>query len=163
MSMELYVFSDRKLASIEEWQSALDAEGFDLRIYKDRSIEQLSGFLPATINGEVSGFECDHMDAASLIEELESEDYVIEHRWQYLLTFRFGGNRFECMAACIAAAIYMKAVDGVLFDGEEGEFYGPDSALPYARRAADTSNWAEIDRILAEMALKNGTLPPGSE
>jgi len=47
MSIEIFVLSDRRLGTIEEWQKAIDAEGFDLRLDVSRPIEDLSGYLPA--------------------------------------------------------------------------------------------------------------------
>lgn len=44
--MELYVLSDKQLSSMNEWQQAIDKEGFDLRIAADRSFETLKGHLP---------------------------------------------------------------------------------------------------------------------
>jgi len=35
MSMQICVFSDRTLGSIAEWQQAIDAEGFRLRLSDD--------------------------------------------------------------------------------------------------------------------------------
>ena len=32
MAMEMYVLSDGQLGSIEEWQAAIDAEGFPLKL-----------------------------------------------------------------------------------------------------------------------------------
>lgn len=32
MSMEIYVLSDQKLNSMSDWQSAIDAKGFPLRL-----------------------------------------------------------------------------------------------------------------------------------
>jgi hypothetical protein len=141
MSMELYVFSDRQLNSIAEWQSAVRAEQFDISFDVTRQFADMSGFLPVNIDSKRSGFECDHFDASQMIDELNAEGFPVHRRWKYLLAFRFGGNRYECVSAQVAAAIYMRATDGVLFDCEEGAFYGPESALDYARKAADPVAW----------------------
>ena len=43
MAMELYVFSDRRLASIAEWQRAINAERFSLRLLTETPFEELDG------------------------------------------------------------------------------------------------------------------------
>lgn len=43
MSMELFVLSDRRLASIAEWQRAINAESFPLRLSPETPFEELDG------------------------------------------------------------------------------------------------------------------------
>jgi len=66
MSMELFVCSDRQIGSIEEWQAAIDAEGYPLKLSTDTRFEELNGFLPSSLRGELTGFECYHDDAKEL-------------------------------------------------------------------------------------------------
>jgi hypothetical protein len=54
---QIFVLSDRRLGAIAEWQQAIDAEGFDLRLFED-----LSGHLPAHRGEQHAGFECGHWD-----------------------------------------------------------------------------------------------------
>jgi hypothetical protein len=46
MSMALWIFSDKELSSIVEWQSAIDAEGYPLQLSAEMIFERLSGFFP---------------------------------------------------------------------------------------------------------------------
>src|SRR3972149_3206037 len=69
MAMELYVLSDRRLASIGEWQQAIDAEGFALRLSDETPLDAVDGFLPAQVNGKSAGFECNHWAAGELMTE----------------------------------------------------------------------------------------------
>lgn len=149
MSIEIYAFSDRQLGSIAEWQAAIDADLFDVKLDSSRLFADLSGFLPVQVDGRQSGFECDHFDATEMIEDLIGQGFEFNRPWKYLLAFRFGGDQYECTSASLAAASYVRATDGVLFDGEEGEFYPPQGVLEYARKAADPAVWAELARILA--------------
>lgn len=71
MSMDLYVFSDARLASIAEWQEAIDAEKFDLQLSNEIALSQVDGFLPARLHGRQTGFECNHWDAGELIAGLK--------------------------------------------------------------------------------------------
>lgn len=43
MSMELFVLSDRRLASIAEGQRAINAESFPLRLSPETPFEELDG------------------------------------------------------------------------------------------------------------------------
>ena len=51
MSMEICVFSDLRPDSLSNWQKALDAEGFALRLSGDQPIAGISGFLSASLQG----------------------------------------------------------------------------------------------------------------
>ena len=116
MSIEMFVLSDRKLGSIAEWQQAIDAEGFDLKLDTSRPIEALSGHLPARRGEQHAGFECDHWDAAEILD-LDT-DIDFGRRWTQCLAFRFGGDFYALWGANAAAAAYARATDGVVFDAE---------------------------------------------
>lgn len=58
MSIEFSVLSDRPLASTSEWQQAIDAEGFPLRLDSTCVLAQASGFFPAHFGDKLTGFEC---------------------------------------------------------------------------------------------------------
>ena len=133
MSIEIFVLSDRKLASMAEWQQAIDQEGFDLKLDQSRPIEKLSGHLPAQRAGAHAGFECDHFDPAELLDAEELADVDFGHRWTQMLAFRFGGDFFALFGASAAAAAYARATGGVVFDGESGEVMQPDRAAEVAR------------------------------
>jgi hypothetical protein len=139
MSIEIFVFSDRRLASIEEWQQALDKEGFGLRLDTSRPIAALRGHLPAHRGEQEAGFECDHFDAAEMLEHLADVD--LGRRWTQCLAFRFGGNFFALWGANAAAAAYARATGGVVFDSEADEVLQPDEAAALAR---------EVERQLPE-------------
>jgi len=66
--MELFVLSDRQLASIAEWQQAIAAEGFPLLLSTEIPFEALDGFLPAQLGEKPTGFECSHWDPRNLID-----------------------------------------------------------------------------------------------
>src|SRR3954464_11375644 len=131
MSIEIFVLSDRRLGSIEEWQKAIEQDGFPLRLSTECTFERLNGYLPANWRDKSAGFECDHFDAAEFIDNMR--DFDFGRRWGHVLAFRFGGDFNELMGAYAAAAAYARATDGVLFDGESGEVLAPDQALQAAR------------------------------
>src|SRR5262245_43305334 len=133
MSIELFVLSDKQLTSITEWQRAIDAEGFDLRLDASRPFEALSGHLPAHRGQRHAGFECDHWDPIDVMDEESCDDVDFGRRWTQALAFRFGGDLHALWGAYAAAAAYAKATDGVVFDGESGEVLAPESAVAIAR------------------------------
>jgi|SoiMethySBSTD1v2_1073268.scaffolds.fasta_scaffold708291_2 hypothetical protein len=133
MSIEIFVLSDKRLSSIAEWQQAIDAEGFDLRLDSSRPFANLSGHLPAQRRGRHAGFECDHWDPKDVMEEDGCADIDFGGDWTQALAFRFGGDFHALWGAYAAAAAYAKATQGVVFDGESGEVLAPDNAVKVAR------------------------------
>ncbi|MBI5129164.1 MAG: hypothetical protein HZA66_06960 [Rhodopseudomonas palustris] len=130
MSIEIYVFSDRQLTTIEDWQQALDRRGAPLRLSVTRPFAELSGALPAVLRDRPTAFECDHFDAGELMDE--TEDVVFDHRWRYVLAFRWGGDLAASEAGYLAAAAYADATGGCILDGEEGALITPDRATEIA-------------------------------
>lgn len=131
MSIEFFVLSDRPLASMDEWQRAIDAEHFPLKLDASRAVADLGGHLPADLRGEEAGFECDHFDAGEFMDENAGTDFG--RRWNCLLAFRTGGDFSSLFGAYAAAASCAKATGGVMYDAEEGEVLSPEEALQRAR------------------------------
>jgi hypothetical protein len=131
MSMEVFVFSDRTLNSVAEWQAAIDAEGFPLQVANGTPFESLSGFLPMLLEGRNTGCECDHFDAGELMEDFA--DIEFGRRWRHALAFRFGGDMDACISAYMAGAAYARATEGCVLDGEEGRLLTPREAANVVR------------------------------
>jgi hypothetical protein len=131
MSIEIFVLSDKRLGTIDEWQQAIDAEGFDLRLDTSRPFEDLSGHLPAHKGAQHAGFECDHWEPGDVMEGYEHIDFG--RCWTQALAFRFGGDFHALWGAYAGAAAYAKATDGVVFDSESGEVLPPEKATQVAR------------------------------
>lgn len=132
MSMEIYVLSDRRLPSIDHWQRAIDAEGFDLRLSAERSFEALRGHLPALWGEKRAGFECDHWDAGDVIDAYPSIDFG--HRWRRALALRWGADLNACQGAYMAATAYARATDGLVLDCEGGKVLTAQQALEVTRK-----------------------------
>ncbi len=126
MSMELYVLSDRRLESIDDWQRAIDADGFPLRLFTGRSFSRLEGVLPVQLRDGQTAFECDHWDPGDLLGTYADVDFG--HRWKFVLAFRWTGNPYEGIAAYMAGGAYAKATGGVVFDCEEGKIISAERA-----------------------------------
>jgi hypothetical protein len=131
MSIEIFVLSDKRLGSIAEWQQAIDAEGFGLRLDTARTFDQLSGHLPAHRGEQHAGFECDHWNPKDVMEDYNHIDFG--RAWTQALAFRFGGDFHALWGAYAAAAAYARATEGALFDSESGEVLPSDKAAEAAR------------------------------
>lgn len=119
MSMELYVFSDKKLSSIAEWNAILSTEGFEVEIADD-PIESLDGHQPTKLRGRDVWLEFNHWDAKRFLAE---ETYIQPDRqWTCLLALRWSFDVYAAPAAYMAASAYAKATSGVIYDCEEGRF-----------------------------------------
>ena len=70
MSLEFSVLSDRRLSSTAEWQQAIDAEGFPLRLDPACTLAQAKGFFPTHLGDKPTGFDCYHDDAGEMIDML---------------------------------------------------------------------------------------------
>jgi hypothetical protein len=121
MAMELFVLSDKQLNSMAEWQAAVDSEGYPLRFDESTPIAALKGFLPATLRGVETGFECSHWQAERFMPEISRVNFG--HDWKYLLAFRWGGDFNQLQSAWMAAVAYAKATGGIIFNDEEGKIH----------------------------------------
>jgi len=119
MAMELFVLSDKQLNSVEEWQAAIDGEGYPLRLDGNKPIEFLKGFLRAQLRDTKTGFECNVWPAREFMREMSGVNFG--HEWKHVLAFRWGGNLSQVPAVWMAATAYAKATNGVVFDEEEGK------------------------------------------
>ncbi len=131
MSAEIYVFSDRRLASIAEWQAAIDAEGFALRVSAEIPFNALGGFLPMQLEGREAGCKCDHFDAGEIMDHDPDFDYG--RRWLHVLAFRWSGDVDACLSAYMAGAAYARATEGCVLDCEEGRLLTPREAANVVR------------------------------
>lgn len=127
MSMQLDIFSDRQLGSIAEWQAAIDAQGYPLRLMPDAKIDRLAGLLPCHLGEALTGFECFHENAAEVMQA--NADIDFGHSWKHCFQFVWLGSRwYELVAAWMAAVAFVKATGGVIFDCEGGKLLTPDEA-----------------------------------
>ena len=131
MSMEIYVLSDERLNFISEWQQAIDANLFAVRLSSETPFPAQKGFLPAQAGDNATGFECDHWDAAGLMTEYSGMNFG--HQWKYALAFRWGADLRACAAAYAAGAAYAGATRGVVLDCEQRKIISAQQAAEVAR------------------------------
>lgn len=127
MSMEICALSDVRLNSMSEWQQAIDAEGFALRLSSTQPFAELRGLLPAYLRNERTAFECHHVPAKEMIDTYD--DIEFEHEWKYALVFVWGGSYTEMKAAWMAAMAYARATSGIVFDPQAGQLFSASEAL----------------------------------
>lgn len=132
MSMELRLLSDRHLETIGDWQNAIVAEHFPLRLSDDTLLAKIEGFLPVHLRGDLTGFECNHWDAKKVMAEYPGVDFGRD--WKCALALRWlGSKREEMLAAWMAAAAYARATDGIVFDEIDGKIRNASQALEIVR------------------------------
>ena len=131
MSMEIYALSDMQLGSLAEWQRAIDAENFSLKLSADRPFPALRGYLPVKVSDVQAGFECDHWDPCDV--QKTYADVGFGHEWRYCLAFRWGVDLKACLGAYMAAAAYASATNGVVLDCEQGALLSAREAVQAAR------------------------------
>lgn len=156
MSMELHVLSDRPLNSVVEWQRAITVERYPLRLAADVQFAAVQGFLPATLDGRQTGFECYHDNAAATMNFLGSADF--DRQWKHALGLRWLGSKFdELTAAWMAATAYAAATGGIIFDHERGKPLSVEEARATVAAILRDRPRAEamLEKIEAEFAQKS--------
>ncbi len=128
---EIFVFSDRQLGSIAEWQKAIDKEGFALRLSTSDFSDEVSGHVPARLGHDDAGFECDQADSAALMARYPDVDFG--HAWKCVRAFRSGPDLKPNIASWIGAVIFANVTGGKVFDPQEGKLYAPEDVLSSLR------------------------------
>lgn len=154
MSMALWVFSNKRLASIAEWQAAIDTEGYPLRLSNEAAFDELDGFLPMQLRGEQTGFECYRDDPQQL--EFGEPYSNIARKWKFALGLRWVGSSLnELRAAWMAATAYASATEGKIFDDQEGKLRSAAEARPVVasveREPPNTDH--VVDLVLRKLKL----------
>jgi len=142
MSTELHVllFSP-KLPTVEEWQTAIQAHGFDLVLDSKLNLQADAGFTPAVYEGQETGFEFDLSPASDIADSYSTVGELLEGR-DHSANFRWESDLSECAAATIAAAVLATISEGIFYDPQEGVAYRDVAALTIAQQTLQ-----EIDRL----------------
>src|ERR1700686_2416451 len=141
MSMEICVFSDRILGSIAEWQQAIDAENFPLRLIDDAPLSAVNGILAGQLHDESTDFEFYPRYAEETMEFYGPAKF--DREWKIVFAFIWGGlNVNNGPGSWMAATAYARATSGVIYDEEDSKLYSPAAALDVAR---------DLERFLPEL------------
>src|SRR5205823_49885 len=104
MSMELHIFmQDSRVPSREDWQRAIEQLGFPTVLDSSFDIRRDRRFIPATYQGEPTGFEFYLEPATDVLSGSPHITPKVGDR-DKCVTFRWGSNETECAAALSAAA-----------------------------------------------------------
>lgn len=155
MSMEIEVFSNRRLTTTAEWQRAIGIERFPLRLDADVKLENSRGFIPAMLDDSKTGFECFHDDAREAMSALGQKFF---YPWRFAIGIRWVGSRVdELQAAWMAATAYAAATDGIVFDCEEGKSLKPQEAREVIHRIKQ--DIPRMKELIAEVNRKLSVKP----
>ncbi len=149
MSMEIYVLSPRRLASMRKWEEAAIELLFPIKFPESLPFDKVRGFLPVSWKDRNTGFECDQWTVEDIQETYK--DLKIDHGLTCALAFRWGSDFNELVSALQAAAAYAVATDGMVFDCEAGEIYSAAHAVKIARETEAALPQAEL---MMQQALK---------
>jgi hypothetical protein len=135
MSDGLYVLHDCDLPPVGEWQAALDAMGLELALDPGLDPASHSGYFPARLGGDETGFELDREDAS---EVLADGAVPTDRHWKHaaLLTWH---DETELLAAYMAGAALARATDGLVYDPLDERVFTPDQAL---NKIGEIRGWA---------------------
>jgi hypothetical protein len=138
MSMELHVLlSKSRLPNVQQWQAAIDALGFDVKLDPTLNVDADTGFCPAKFKGRESGFEFDTWAASETTETYpEFEDKFAGQDTS--ANFRWGSDLNEMACALAASAALAKVSDGVWFDPQAGACYDAAAAIKQAKSEIDS-------------------------
>jgi hypothetical protein len=140
MSIEISVLSDARIGSVAEWQKAIDAEGFPLRL-PDRDELGHGGSLTVELRNQVTNIEYRLEDFHRLKDFYKDVDF---HRdWKHVLGIPWIKGFDGLTAAWMAATAYARATGGVVFDPQESKIFDPAEALEIVQDIDRTRPTAE--------------------
>jgi hypothetical protein len=126
---------------MSEWQHAIDAEGFPLRLPEDAPLaNSKGGNLIAKLRDNEVGVEYTIADLRELKETYK--DFNFGRDWKLVLAFTWFAKLSDGVAAWMAATAYARATGGAVFDEQEQKIFTPEESLQIAQ---------DIDRSLPEM------------
>jgi len=151
MSVDLSVFLDRaRLPTLAAWAKAISDAGiaFDFPVAAD--LAKQTGFLPALLGEEESGFEFSISELSELVDadlaDLVDEVRSLTPNASLEANFVCHGMQ-ECLTATAAAAVLAEMTGGVFHDPQSGEFLDGREAVLRAKTELDAA--APLRRPLA--------------
>ena len=140
MSMELHVLlSKSRLPNVRQWQAAIDALGFDVKLDPTLSLDADAGFCPAKFKGRDGGFEFSIWPASEIAETYPEFEAEFEGR-DSSANFRWGGDLNGMACALVASAALAKVSDGVWFDPQEGACFDSAGAIEQAKSGVEAAD-----------------------
>ncbi|MEL6061184.1 MULTISPECIES: hypothetical protein [unclassified Methylobacterium] len=140
MTMEAYALCTRPMSSVTEWQSAINALGFDLTLQVEQIPPVTRGHLPATWQGRQAGFECSVIPLSDLTETYP--DINFGGPWACIYAFYFA-TISSCAGVWIAVAACVRQLGGIAFDPQEGHLLAGEDAIRYAHETLASATMLE--------------------
>lgn len=131
MSIEISVLSDVQLSSVQEWQHAIDAEDFALRLPTDARVDKCGGTLSVYLRSKLTNVQYRIEDSVQLMRI--HRELHFDHEWKYRVSFPWIGDLDELDAAWVMAATYASATGGVVFDPQQGKVLKSQEAIRAVR------------------------------
>ena len=145
MSIEIFILSDIQLKSVADWQSAIDAQGFALRL-SGGPLTASGGSLVAQLNGRLTSLEYRIENFGSLRGFYKNVNFGRD--WACVVALPWISGFDGLIAAWVAAVAYALVTTGAVFDPQEGKVFSPAEALNVVKGI-------ERARPEAEAALRN--------
>jgi hypothetical protein len=130
MSYNLNVYlSRRNMPTPSAWRAAIIAAGFPVELDSEFDVETSSGFRPAPVRGQMSGFEYYASPmAAELAQKLRLDASI-----NFMVVFAIGSRPLEIVSALSAASVLASVSGGVLVDPQEGKSFSASEAIAWAQ------------------------------
>lgn len=154
MSIEISVLSDIQLSTVADWQRAIDAEEFPLRL-TDAPLDQHGGSLTGLFCDSEIGIEYRVEDFGRLKDYYKKVNFGRD--WKCLLTIPWIRGIDGLTASWMAATAYARATDGVVFDPQEGGVFNASEALAIVRDIVRAR--PEADAVLRGLDERRSTEP----
>jgi len=134
MSVEnIVIFNRARMPSAAQWQQAIAAAGFTLRIDGAFDPSAFSGHLPCTEGKLACGFEyfCDKLDQ----EWLQDLNIELPPAWDCVVCLATRSSYDDAAASCAAAAVLASLTGGALLEGGEAPLISAVKAIAWGHHA----------------------------
>jgi len=131
MSYDLIVYLSRKdMPTPLAWREAIVAAGFPVELYPDFDVETSSGFIPAPVRGQMSGFEY----YATPVAAEAAKKLKLDMSINFKVMFAISSRPLELASALSAASVLASISGGVVVDPQEGKFFSASEAIAWAQK-----------------------------
>ena len=130
VSVNVFVFLGRHLPPLPDWQTELDRLGIDLRLDEGINPSSHSGYWPASVDGEPSGFEF-YSGGVTDVFGTPAPPGIGDR--DVVANFVTHSNMQELKCSMLAGAALAMLADGVVFDEDSGGTMDGEEFLAQAR------------------------------
>lgn len=124
MPTEHLVLTRSPLLSLAQWQAALDAERYPLRLVSIEGSTDSAGTVRAELSGGVTAFTIRRLAPSEVIGAQHQREVTTV--WHHAIGFRDVGTGHSAFAATLAACAYAPRAWGVLYDPDDEDGFITD-------------------------------------